>query len=37
MKEKTHISMACIICACIVAATGHTGWGWFLFVAVLAL
>ena len=29
------LSMACVIAAAIVAATGNDGWGWFLFVALL--
>lgn len=29
------LSMACIIAAVVVAATGNDGWGWFLFVALL--
>lgn len=24
-----------IISACVVAVSGYTGWGWFLFVAIL--
>lgn len=29
------IVLALVIGAAIVAATGHDGWGWMLFVAVL--
>lgn len=28
-------STICVIGAIIVAASGHDGWGWLLFVAVL--
>ena len=29
------LSMACVIAAAIVGATGNDGWGWCLFVALL--
>lgn len=27
--------LICIVCAAWVGASGHDGWGWFLFVALL--
>lgn len=29
------IAALCVIGAIAVAATGHDGWGWFLFAAVI--
>lgn len=25
----------CVICAAVIAASGHDGWGWFLLLAVI--
>ncbi len=36
MKD-VHVSMVCAIAALCIAVTGHDGWEWFLFVAVLCL
>lgn len=34
-RTKGTLILACIVGAAWVAAAGHDGWGWFLFVAVL--
>lgn len=31
------VVLACVIGATIVAASGNDGWGWLIFVAILAL
>jgi len=35
LEPKLTASQLCILGAIIVACTGHDGWGWLLFVAVL--
>lgn len=29
------VAFLCVIGAIVVASTGHDGWGWFLFAAVM--
>lgn len=31
------LSIVCVICAGYILVTGHDGWGWFLFIALLGL
>ena len=35
--NKNDLAAICIIGAIIVAGTGHQGWGWLIFVAVLCI
>lgn len=35
MTTSKDVSALCVIGAIIVAATGHDGWGWLLFLAAL--
>jgi hypothetical protein len=37
MSGQQIFAIGCLIGAVVVAANGHDGWGWFLFVAVLAI
>lgn len=32
--RKNHLIALCIVGAAVVAATGHDGWGWLIFLAV---
>lgn len=36
-SDKSTIGGLCIIGAVIVAASGHDGWGWLIFLAFLVL
>ena len=36
--QSVHVvSLVCVVGAVVVAATGHDGWGWLLFVAFMEL
>lgn len=35
--DNNLVALACVIGAACVASSGHDGWGWLLFIAVVAL
>jgi hypothetical protein len=35
MDDDIFLPALCVVAAAAIAATGHLGWGWFLFAAVI--